>query len=106
MTVYILNSPILTNFGEYRYEPISVEKARAILFGGEFVSAIGHESTAKFLSKLLGVAIPANRVAVKMEAGDKAIVFKIKQRLSEGIVLTEQELSKYEYELGLLTKTK
>jgi len=42
-------------------EPISTEQAKRLLADG-FISAIGHESTAAFLSQLLGIPVPFNRV--------------------------------------------
>jgi hypothetical protein len=102
MTVYILNSPILTSFGRYVYRPISVEEARSILLAEGFVSAVGHEGTANLLSNLLGVSIPANRIAITMKPGDKALVFQLLHRLPEGRVLSVEELKAVPYRLGLL----
>jgi len=52
MTTYILNSPILTGFGEWCYSgPISIDQAKRLLDKG-FVSAIGHQGTAELLSAL------------------------------------------------------
>lgn len=103
--LYILNAPILTNWGTYQFGPLSVEAASAMLHYGnqDFISAVGHEATAQVLSKLLEVTVPVNRVAVKMEHGDKAIVFRLLQRLSEGKVLSEEEMESVPYELGLLS---
>ena len=57
-----------------------------------FVSALGHEATAKVVSKKLGLEVPANRVAIKLKEGDLLIVFQLLQRLPEGKVLTEEEI--------------
>ena len=103
MTVYVLNSPILTSFGRYSYRPISTEEARKLLANG-FVSAIGHESTAQFISRILGIPIPVNRVAINMARGDKALVFQVLVRLPEGRILSEEELRIIPYRLGLLEK--
>jgi hypothetical protein len=101
--IYILNSPILTDFGIYTYKPISIEEAKELLQNNEFTSAIGHESTAKLLSELLNINIPANRIQVKMSSGDVAIVFQVLTRLPEGKVLTDEELKNIPFRLGLLT---
>ena len=60
--------------------------------GREIVSAVGHESTAKILSELLGIEVPVNRIMVKLEEGDEAIIFQLFTRLAEGKVLNRSEL--------------
>jgi len=104
MAVYVLNSPILTSYGRYSFRPLEVEEAKQILSSQPFVSAVGHKSTADFMSALLGVPIPVNRVRVTMQKGDKAIVFRVLRRLPEGFVATEEELRSIPWELGLLTR--
>jgi hypothetical protein len=104
--IYLLNSPILTNFGLYDYEEITTLQAKEILKNGTFVSAIGHEATAIFLSNLLEVEIKCNRVSIVMQEGDMAVVFKLLTRLSEGKVLNLNELTSKDYSLGILKKIK
>jgi hypothetical protein len=99
--MYVLNTPLLTNWGTFLYGQITIEQAKKLL-QKPFTSAIGHEGTATLLSKLLGIEIPVNRVAIKMQPGDRAVVFQVLQRLPEGAVLTEEELRKIPYSLGLL----
>lgn len=62
----VLNSPILTNWGNYSFTPLDVAEAKEILNSGNFVSAVGHEATAIFLSGLLGVEIPHSRRQILM----------------------------------------
>jgi len=104
MVLYILNSPILTSYGKYEFSKISLDYAKELLSFGDFVSAIGHEATANLLSKITGAKIPVNRVRIEMEPGDIAIVFRVLTRLPEGKILTEEELEKIPYELGLLER--
>ena len=101
--IYILNSPILTAYGRYTFKPVSLEEAKTLL-SSKFVSAVGHASTAQFLSRLLGVHVPAQRVRVEMQPGDIAVVFRLLERLPEGKVLNEEELQHVPYELGLLKR--
>ena len=72
---------------------ISEEQVRQILREG-FDSAIGHESTANFLSKKLSVEIKANRKQIKLDDDTLLIVAQLMQRLSEGKVLSEEEIAK------------
>lgn len=102
--VYILNSPVLTSYGEWMFEgPIGIEQARTLLQDG-FISAIGHQGTAEFLSALLGLTIPTNRVRVEMQSGDRALVVRILERMPEGKVLTSEEMKRIPYELGIMAR--
>jgi len=75
-----------------KYRAISVDEARELLKKREFISAVGHESTALLLSQLLQVNVPYNRVTVFLEPGDEAICFALRSRPPEGKVLTVEEL--------------
>ncbi len=39
-----------------------------------FVSAVGHQGTAEFLTKLLGIQVPVNRAQIELLPGDRLIV--------------------------------
>ncbi len=102
--LYIMNSSIVTNFGLFQYKKIDVEDAKSLIKSYiNIESAIGYESTALVISQLLDTTIAQNRIEVKMNPNDQAIVFKPKNRLEEGKVLTKKEFEDLEYELGLLT---
>lgn len=109
--LYLLNSPIITSFGSYEYRPITCEEAREIVNNaGEFISAIGHSSTSMLLSKILGVEVKTNRISIKMEENDRAIIIRVLERLEEGRILCEEEVEALwkegKIELGLLKKVK
>jgi len=78
MTKYLLNSAVLTSFGFFFYSAITPEEAREWYGDGvDVVSTIGYEETAQALSQLLGRPVPVNRVTIKMESGDEALVFRL-----------------------------
>jgi hypothetical protein len=83
-----------------RVREVSAETASNIIkFMGVagLTSAVGHQATASVLSKLLGVEIPFNRIQVKLEKKDVALVFQLLTRLEEGRVLTEEEIRSLGY---------
>ena len=73
-------------------EEIDTETAKKLLSNNDFISAIGHESTAKIISNKLGFEVKANRIQIKLNSNDTVIVFQLLQRLPEGKVLSEREL--------------
>ncbi|MEM4340831.1 MAG: YddF family protein [Candidatus Nitrosocaldus sp.] len=106
MTIYLLNTtiidpdqvPILV-----RVDEITADEAKQLLAANDFVSAVGHEATAQFLSMLLNIAVQTNRIAVKLKPGDKAVCLKLQGRLPEGRVLSLAEMKQVQYKLYLLT---
>ena len=100
--IYVLNTLIVPiDFSKYPkatvvLQKISVEEAKQIL-SKDFISAVGHEATAKLLTQLLGVEIPVNRIAIYLEPGDTGIHFFLKTRLPEGKVLSEAELKTLDF---------
>jgi len=104
MEIFILNSPILTSFGQYRYKQISELEATEIARNAFFTSAVGHESTAKLLSCIFQLEVPCNRISIEMQPGDIAIIFRLNTRLKEGQVLNLNELHNYDYSFGLLER--
>ena len=104
--VYLLNTPILTSYGHFEFSgPLSITEVKQALAGG-YKSAIGHQATADLLSQLLEQPIEANREAIHMAVGDRAVIFRLKQRIAEGVVLSQQELGALPTEFSLLTKVK
>ena len=103
-SLYILNTPILTEYGNYSFRKSSLSEVKELLSQG-FVSAIGHEGTAALMAHLTGMQIPVNRVAIKMQPGDIAIVFRMLTRLPEGKIVTQEELEKVPYEFGILERS-
>ena len=101
--VTILNTSILTNYGSFNYEPLTLEESKALIQEG-FESAVGHQSTCDILSKLLEKEVKLNRVQYSQKIGDVALVFKLKGRPEEGKILTVADIETIGYEFGRLTR--
>lgn len=99
--LYLLNSPILTAYGQWQFSKISLDDAKKQV-KEVFISAIGHESTAQLLSHLLEQKIVCQRISITMQPLDKALVFNIKQRLPDTRELSQLEIEHLPYEFGLL----
>jgi hypothetical protein len=94
MAIYFANAFSLSMLewpADVRVEPVSVEEVKSLLAQG-FTSAVGHESTARVFSSQIGIDIPVNRIAIKLNTNDILIVGQVMTRLPEGRVLSEEEL--------------
>ena len=109
----ILNTSILTNYGAYEYKKLSLPDAQHIVYnaiepqigpGDGILSAVGHESTAAILTDLLETPVLVNRIQFAQELNQSAIVFKLKGRAPEGVILTREQIEAIGYEFGLLTR--
>jgi hypothetical protein len=101
--IYVMNTLIIPiDFNKYpkaiiEFKKISVEETKQILQNNSFISAIGHEGTAKLLSQILNINIPVNRISIYFEKGDIGIHFFLKSRLPEGKVLSYEELKQLDF---------
>lgn len=102
---YVFNTTIVVNNGTYKLSDIPVEKAREILADNNFVSAIGHESTANIISTVLGINVPMNRVNASFDnVGDLAVCFKLNSRPKEGSILSYEDLVEIGFSWKLLER--
>jgi uncharacterized protein 26 len=105
MKKYVFNTTILTNSGTYRLSDISTERAKEILSDNDFISAIGHDSTAEIISSVLGINVPMNRINASFEeVGDLAICFKLNSRPKEGSILSLEDLQEIGFSWKLLKR--
>jgi len=79
-----------------KVKEIDIETVKVMLTQ-PFISAVGHESTARLLTTLLGIEVPYNRIQLRLRKGDTLLVFQLLVRLPEGKVLTEEELKQLQY---------
>jgi len=103
MVVYIFNTSIIPPgfTGMVKVRRITVEEAKSLIQSG-FISSVGHDGTARFLSALLEVDVPTQRLNTRVRGGDKVVAFQLLERLPEGLILDEETLRKYRYELRVL----
>ncbi len=106
MKITLLNTSILTAYGTYDFQQISLSEARELVKDAEIVSAIGHAATAEILSDLLEIKVEANRVNFVQSVQDIALIFKLKARITEGKVLNRAEIEEIGYEFGILRRLK
>lgn len=74
---------------------LTVEQAKHELELFAFTSAIGHQTTAYFLSQLLDKKIDCNRIAVDCKIGDQIMSFSFQKRLEEGQILSHEEIRNF-----------
>lgn len=89
-SVNMLPSSSITSFGDFQinFREVSLEVAKNILTEEEWISAVGHQSTADLLSVLFGIEIIPNRISVEMRR--KSLDFLLMAqysgpRLQEGV---------------------
>lgn len=104
LPVALFNGVVVTTNGLYRISDIDIDSAKKLIHEQGFISAVGHESTAKIMSELFEEDIPLNRIAFTQEINQQAIVFKLNVRPEEGIILTKEELQKIGYGFKLMER--
>jgi hypothetical protein len=104
----LLNTSVISAFGKYSYTaitlPSAADLAREHYRVDAVQSAIGHAATAQHLTRLFHFPVSVNRIEYRQDVGDLALVFKLKQRLQQGRLLTAEEIEMIGYDFGLLIR--
>lgn len=102
--LYLMNASVIPAGSDGIWETVTIEteSARMNLRRFEWVSAVGHESSAQVMSKALRVEIPCNRIQVSPEPGDRLLCFKLNGRAPEGVVLNEGQLLELGFSWNLM----
>ena len=104
LPIALFNGTVATTNGVYSVNDIDVETAREYIQENGFVSAIGHEATAEIMSVILEQDVPMNRIQFHQEVGQKAVVFKLNERPTEGTVLNREEVEAIGYSLKIMER--
>jgi len=94
MTVYLANAfslSMITPPSTLSVIEAGEDEVKRVITSG-FVSAIGHEATAKIISTQLSIQVPVNRISIQLKPSDILVVFQLLTRLPEGKVLSEDEM--------------
>jgi hypothetical protein len=104
MTNYLLSTTVVPNGanGIWEIQPSTASAVKVNLVQ-PWVSAVGHESTARLMSEVLDIGIPVNREAINPMPGDKLFCFKLKGRAPEGVVLDREQVETMGYEWLVMT---
>lgn len=104
--LFIMNTTIIINDGKYEMKTISLEEAKKLISENpEFISAIGHDSTASIISSVLGTEVPMNRINASFDTpGEKALCFKLNSRPKEGAILSFEDLVEIGFSWKLLER--
>lgn len=97
--IAILNTTISIIPGLFADIKVDLDTARRLVAGG-YRSHVGHESTARIVSTLLGVDVPFDRAPF---AGGMALCFKLNGRPPEGRILTVEEIEAIGYTWRVLS---
>lgn len=109
MRKILMNSAMMPTDGYYFVKQLHKEEFVKLWksFEGGFVSSIGYEDNAIYLTDLLGECIPMNRQETSLEEGDILFILKLKYRLRNPRIkgkFTPRE-SDYMFQVGKYSKS-
>jgi len=101
---YLLNSAVITAPGVYEYTLVTPQEAAEWIKTQQWESRIGYPQTADHIAQLSGVRPVLSREASPMQAGDEALVVRLRYRVADpgqkGAVPIQEE----DWEYGLLRR--
>jgi hypothetical protein len=100
----ILNSAVLTEVGTFTHRRLTLRDARSLVESRPWLSAIGHEATARLISALLGIHCPSERREVRQQVGQQAVVFRLSRRAPLGADFSTSELKALGHEWTLIER--
>lgn len=105
---YILNSAVITSQGVYMYSIKTPEQAKKWLEEKKPMSTIGYQETVDALEAITGYKADVNRMQVKFDVGDQALVFRLTCRLNDPSLKGKMtpEFIRQNCEFGILTRIK
>jgi hypothetical protein len=104
ITLYLLNTTVIPNDAYGIWEIKQITKSQAKWYAKkQFVSAIGHQSTAEIMSLILECEVPVNRISITPSPGDQCLCFKLAHRAPEGVILNQQQIEELGYHWVLMT---
>ena len=99
MTMYLCSTTVIPAgaYGTWDVGPLTLRQAKLMVNAMDFVSAVGHSSTAEVMTSLLEVEVPFNRLNIVPKDGDSFICFKLNSRPPEGAILDRETLEAVGY---------
>lgn len=102
--IALLNTSILTSFGDFSYREISKEEAIALLKSDNITSYIRHEGIIRLFSEDYGIEIPFHSGMYTQQSGEKALIFKLRNTTRGFQELDAQQVRDLGFDFGLLVK--
>lgn len=104
---WVINSAVIAAgcFGTYTYHAMTPESACEWLHDGPFTSRIGYPECQKFLRGIApDLTVPLTRELSPMDAGDEALVARLKTRIPSPELKGRWVPKPDDWELGLLRR--
>jgi len=104
MARFLLNSAVITAEGVYEYRLVSPTEAAEWIRRGGWVSRIGYPQTAEWIEQIAGVRPQLSREASVMEAGDEALVVRLRYRVADPGQKGAVSIAPEDWEYGILRR--